>query len=31
MVREDWWVFEKLLRFKEVLVGFEKSNEQVAP
>ena len=24
-VREDWWVFERLLRFKEVLVVFRRS------
>ena len=24
-VREDWWVFERLLRFKGGLVGFRRS------
>ena len=24
-VREDWWVFEDPLRFKEALVGFRRS------
>ena len=24
-VREDWWVFEKTLKFKEALVGFRKT------
>ena len=30
-VREDWWVFEDLLRFKEALVGFRKKQRASSP
>ena len=30
-VREDWWVFERLLRFKEALVGFRKKQRASNP
>ena len=30
-LREDWWVFERLLRLRKDGEAFEKSNEQATP